>query len=60
MQTIINVVRSDEECQAWYGGIIEDVKATLNCRTGWSRNFVYREGNQVAHSLAKLGLSLPN
>lgn len=57
-QTIINVVNSTAECEAWYGGIVEDVKFVLKQRVKWSFCFAHRGSNQVAHNLAKLGLSL--
>lgn len=38
--------------------MIEDAKATLKDRPNYSINFVYREGNQIAHRLAKFGLLL--
>lgn len=44
-QTIINAVISEDNCQAWYGGIVEDVKAMLRQRTNWSINFVHHGSN---------------
>lgn len=38
--------------------MIEHAKVTLKDRPNCSINFVYREGNQMAHRLAKFGLLL--
>lgn len=37
---------------------IEDAQRVLKSRSLWSIQFVHREGNQVAHILAKNGLLL--
>lgn len=38
----------------WHGQVIEDIKQLLKQSIDWRASFTYREGNKVAHSLAKL------
>lgn len=56
-QMIINVIKKKEACMAWYGDLIEEAKFLLNFRE-WSIIFTHREGNGVAHVLAKQCLFL--
>lgn len=55
---IVDAIIVEKECRAWYGGIVEDVKAVLQQKTNLSIHLVYREDYRVAHSLVKTGLSL--
>lgn len=45
-------------CCAWYGTKIEDVKHFLQKHHSWSLVLIHREGNYVAHLLAKFGISV--
>lgn len=51
---IVNVVQSKEVNYSWYGELIEDLKLDLRERPNCRLSFIHREGNRVAHSLAKL------
>lgn len=55
-KAIIDVVNSEEDDESWRGQIIEDIKKIVRQREWWSVAFVHREGNVVAHQLAKLAL----
>lgn len=55
---VVKAVLSNEANYSWYGEIIEELKAKLRGRPNYQILFVRREGNGIAHSLAKLGLSL--
>lgn len=57
-QVLINAIKGEEVCWAWYGNLIEDVRQILKNISLWSIDFVHREGNQVAHLLAKNSLLL--
>lgn len=59
MQVLINCINGEDAYWSWHGNLIEDVKQALKNRSLWSINFFHREENQVAHLLAKNGLSLP-
>ncbi|XP_041009471.1 probable inactive receptor kinase At5g53320 [Juglans microcarpa x Juglans regia] len=50
---VINAVKEDVACWAWYGQVVEDVKSSLKELLHWEIQFVRREGNMIAHSLAK-------
>lgn len=55
---LINAIREDEECNAWFRNIVEDIKPLLKSLSRWDIGFIYRERNQVAHGLAKHDLLL--
>lgn len=43
---------------SWYGTLVENAKQVLRNKGTWFVGFVYREGNETAHLLAKYGLYL--
>lgn len=55
---VINGVNNVEEDYSWMGHIIEDIKIFLKGRKEWRVRYIPREGNNVAHLLAKHALSL--
>lgn len=57
-QMLIHAIKDTEECYVRYGNIVEDIKQLLKGSSSWSISFIHREGNQIAHCLAKKGLSL--
>lgn len=57
-KNVIDLVLQVEECNTWYGSLIEDIKLLLFRQPQWSLQFAYRECNLLAPLLAKLGLSL--
>lgn len=57
-KVIIDTVLGTKECSTWYGTRIEDVILFLKQGPSWSLGFIHRERNQVAHLLAKFGLSI--
>ncbi|XP_059431317.1 uncharacterized protein LOC132164745 [Corylus avellana] len=52
-KTVIDAVSSTEIDYSWMGHITEDIKLELNFLVHSRVSFVKREGNKVAHSLAK-------
>lgn len=56
--TLIQAINNKEQCGAWYGNLVEDAKQVLQNIAPWIIKFVHREANNVAHVLAKFGLSL--
>ncbi|XP_042958143.1 uncharacterized protein LOC122293710 [Carya illinoinensis] len=55
-QVVISAVNSVDEDLSSGGHIVEDVKAVLRERRSWKIQFTRREGNEVAHLLAKKAL----
>ncbi|XP_042972892.1 uncharacterized protein LOC122304693 [Carya illinoinensis] len=55
---VVNAVNSPEECWERHGQVVEDLKDVLRKRRGWSVMHVNRCCNNVAHSLAKVALSM--
>ncbi|XP_042979954.1 uncharacterized protein LOC122310138 [Carya illinoinensis] len=57
-EAVIKKVNNVEEDLSWMGHIIEDVKIVVKGRKDWKVRFIPREGNNVAHLLAKHALTL--
>lgn len=57
-QVLINAIKGEEVCWAWYRNLIEDVRQILKNISLWSIDLVHMEVNQVAHLLAKNSLLL--
>lgn len=57
-KVVIDFVLKNENCSNWCGTLIDDVTSFLTSRPIWSLDFVHREMNNIAHLLAKFGLSL--
>lgn len=57
-KVVIYAILKNEECSILYGSIINDVKSYLTSGPPCSLDFVHRERNNVAHLLARFGLSL--
>lgn len=38
------------------GAIVEDIRCVLTKRLDWEFGFIFREGNRIAHELAKRAL----
>ncbi|KAF5470020.1 hypothetical protein F2P56_010573 [Juglans regia] len=55
---VIKAVQSEEQCLAWYGQLVEGLQQVVTAYPDWSLSFNPREGNYVAHQLAKLALLL--
>ncbi|XP_042950227.1 uncharacterized protein LOC122282332 [Carya illinoinensis] len=56
--TIVNAVNNIDENWAWYGQLIEDLRSMFSGVSIWKLQHIYREGNKVAHSLAKKAIGL--
>jgi hypothetical protein len=52
-KSMIDSVNSVETDSSWIGHIVEDIKLELRAFQQWQLTFTRREGNQVAHLLAK-------
>jgi ribonuclease HI len=50
---VVNAINSVDVDKSWLGHVIEDIKVELKSLAHWKMTFVKREGNQVAHNLAK-------
>lgn len=46
-----------EACLSWYGELIKDANQILKTCPLWCIQFIHKEGNQLAHVLAKNGLN---
>lgn len=57
-QVIINAVNDGNQDFSYRGSIIEDIKKFCYDRTDWQVQFVYKDKNIVAHTLAKATLYL--
>ncbi|XP_042953522.1 uncharacterized protein LOC122290063 [Carya illinoinensis] len=56
--SVVKAVNSSEECWERHGQVVEDLKDALRKRIGWAVVHVDRCCNNVAHSLAKIALSI--
>ncbi|XP_042944583.1 uncharacterized protein LOC122278459 [Carya illinoinensis] len=56
--SVMNAVNSSDECWERHGQVIEDLKDVLRKRIDWSVVYANRCCNNVAHSLAKIALSI--
>ena len=52
-KSVVDAVNSVDVDKSWLGHVIEDIKMELKSLAHWKMAFVKREGNQVAHNLAK-------
>lgn len=57
-QVLIQAIDKEQECLAWYGMLVKEIKCILKLRPQWDVSFFSTEGNCAAHVLAKYGLSL--
>ncbi|XP_059446805.1 uncharacterized protein LOC132178381 [Corylus avellana] len=55
-KAVIDAVNSKEKDSCWMGHIIEDIKLELQVFQRWQLTFIRREGNNVAHLLAKYAM----
>jgi hypothetical protein len=55
---VVNVLRTEETWLGRYGHILQDAKHMLSQCREWQVNHVHRQGNAVAHGLAKLALNI--
>ncbi|XP_041027007.1 uncharacterized protein LOC121267225 [Juglans microcarpa x Juglans regia] len=55
---VVDGVNKEEEDDSWVGQVVGDLQKELRSCKGWKLSFVHRECNEVAHSLAKLGLTI--
>jgi hypothetical protein len=53
---VIDAIHSEEVDRSWMGHKNEDIKVELKSKAHWQLTFVKREGNNVAHNLAKFAL----
>jgi hypothetical protein len=53
LKGVIEAVQSKAVDRSWMGHLIEDVKVELQAVVHWQLTFVTREGNKLAHDLAK-------
>ncbi|XP_042944640.1 uncharacterized protein LOC122278525 [Carya illinoinensis] len=56
-QVVVKDTNSNADIWANYGVVIEDIRSLLKDNMSWSVNFIHREANNVAHSLAKMALT---
>ncbi|XP_059451219.1 uncharacterized protein LOC132182025 [Corylus avellana] len=56
-KAVIESVNSGEKDSSWMGHIIEDIKLELRVFQRWQFTFTRREGNHVAHVLAKYAVA---
>jgi hypothetical protein len=55
---VVNVLRTNEIWLGRYGHIVQDARDMLRQCQEWQINHVHRQGNSVAHGLAKLALNI--
>lgn len=55
VQVVIKAVQQESSDWSWYSNLIDDLKAYFRDRPDWFISFVPKEGNKLAHALAKLG-----
>jgi hypothetical protein len=55
---IVHALRKDSACWGRYGNLVDDAKNLLNSIDKWEVQHVKRSGNEAAHRLAKLALSI--
>ncbi|KAF5462824.1 hypothetical protein F2P56_018800 [Juglans regia] len=53
---VIDAVSSGERDDSSLGHLVENLQQKLNSHSRWKLAFIHREGNEVAHQLAKLAL----
>jgi hypothetical protein len=53
VKSFIDSVLSENGNSSWMGNMVEDIKVELQAFHQWPISFVKREGNNVAHLLAK-------
>jgi ribonuclease HI len=56
-KVVIDALLSDDEVRSHMGNVIEDIKEELRTVPHWKVSFVRREGNKIAHVLAKTALN---
>jgi ribonuclease HI len=56
-KTVVDAVNSNEEDRSWVGHLFEDIKGELSSFDGWRMSFVRRDGNHVAHKLARFAVN---
>ncbi|XP_035547305.1 uncharacterized protein LOC118348876 [Juglans regia] len=57
---MINALKENVVCWTWYGQVVEEVKSSLKELLHWKIQFVRRDGNMIAHKLAKFALNIGN
>ncbi|XP_035543583.1 uncharacterized protein LOC118347671 [Juglans regia] len=57
---VIDAVNREEDDDSRFGHVIEDLKQSLRQSNAWRAVFTHREGNEVAHHLAKIALHCTN
>ncbi|KAF5450904.1 hypothetical protein F2P56_031219, partial [Juglans regia] len=57
-KNVVDAINSNSSDMSWPGQIIEDIRLIMETHQNWKLSFIRRVGNQAAHVLAKLGLSL--
>lgn len=57
-QVIVQALNWEDTCFSWYGEQIEDAKVRLKSKPSWKIQFTHREGIEVAHVMARGGLTL--
>ncbi|KAF5474737.1 hypothetical protein F2P56_006608 [Juglans regia] len=55
---VVDGVNKEEEDESWEGQAVGDLQKELRGCRGWKLTFTHRECNEVAHCLAKIGLSI--
>ncbi|XP_059446504.1 uncharacterized protein LOC132178058 [Corylus avellana] len=53
-KTLVDIINSDEADESGRGQLIADIRLILRAIPCWEMRFTHREGNKVAHLLAKL------
>lgn len=55
---VIDIILQKDKCNTQFGSLMEDLEYLLQRQPLWSLHFIHREGNNAAHRLAKLCLTL--
>lgn len=53
---VADAVKSTDEDESLHGQVILDIKSALIVQPDWNISFKYKEGNEAANKLAKIGL----
>jgi ribonuclease HI len=58
-ETIVDAINICKVDRSSLGLLMDDIRSELSCMPHWKMTFIRREGNNVAHVLAKEAISSP-